>query len=108
MINTDKDEVRLGGRRLIGGGFALALILATAGCAGGPSCLKAQRYESAKVFPKLKDPAGLTVPQADPDMKIPSVANGPIAAYSTAPKGTESSNPQSRCLTTPPPLEASN
>ncbi|MGN8160244.1 hypothetical protein ACS8YF_16400 [Salinisphaera sp. SWV1] len=108
MNKIEKVKARLMGRRAMVGGLVLLLAAVLGGCAGSPNCLTTQRYENAKVFPKLKSPAGLKIPKPDPDMKIPSVPNGPVAAYSTAPQGTDASNPQSRCLTTPPPLGTSS
>ncbi|MGB7755403.1 MAG: hypothetical protein WBL23_05015 [Salinisphaera sp.] len=108
MNDIDKDMARPLGRTVMGGGLVIVLAAILGGCAGSPDCLKTQRYQNASVFPKLKSPAGLQIPKPDPDMQIPDVSNGPIAAYSTAPQGTEADNPQSRCLTTPPPLQASN
>ena len=106
--NIDKDTARPMSRRMMEGGVLLVVAAVLGGCAGTPSCLKTPRYANAKEFPKLKAPAGLTVPKPDPDWMIPSVSNGPVAAYDTAPQGTNASNPQSRCLTTPPPINTSS
>lgn len=102
--NIDKDTARPMGRRMMEGGVLLVLAAVLGGCAGTPDCLKTQRYANAQEFPKLKAPAGLTIPKPDSDWKIPNVSNGPVAAYDTAPQGTDAGNAQSRCLTTPPPI----
>ena len=94
-------------RKMTGAVLVAAVAAALGGCAGGPDCLKPQRYDHASVFPQLKSPPGLKIPTPDEDMQIPDVSRGPVAAYDTAPQGTEADNPRSRCLTTPPPLNAS-
>lgn len=108
MNNIDNDTARSMGRRVMQGGLVIVVAAILTGCAGSPDCLKTQHYESAKAFPKLKSPAGLQIPKPDPDMEIPSVSNGPVAAYSAPPQGTDADNSQARCLTTPPPLSASS
>lgn len=85
----------------------VAAVLALSACSSTPDCLKKQPYTSAQQFPELKSPPGLQVPGADPDMQIPSVSNGPIAAYAKAPAGTDPDLENSRCLTTPPPIASS-
>lgn len=81
-------------------------VLGLSACSSTPDCLGKQSYTSAQQFPELKSPPGLEVPAPDPDMAIPSVSNGPIAAYATAPEGTDPKLEGSRCLTTPPPLSS--
>lgn len=75
-----------------------------AACSGTPNCLEKQSYENATAFPPLKAPPGLSAPKPDPDMQIPQVSSGPVRTYPAAPPGTDSTNPRSRCLTTPPPV----
>lgn len=82
----------------------MAAVLALSACSSTPNCLKKQSYMSAQQFPGLKSPPGLKAPGADPDMQIPSVSKGPIAAYTKAPEGTDPTLENSRCLTTPPPI----
>lgn len=108
MKNIDIRNARTVSRSIVGGGVAVVLAVALGGCAGTPDCLKNQSYTDAKTFPKLKRTAGLSVPASDPDMQIPAVTGGPVAAYKVPPQGTDSENPQSRCLTTPPPLGPSS
>lgn len=107
MNIIDSNVARPLGRKAIGGGLIVVMVAIIGGCAGTPDCLKSQRYEDASAFPKLNNPAGLEIPKPDSDMQIPNVSDGPVAAYSAAPQGTDSDNPQSRCLTTPPPLDES-
>ncbi|RJS92666.1 hypothetical protein D3260_10560 [Salinisphaera sp. Q1T1-3] len=83
---------------------ALGTLLLLSACSGTPGCLKTQRYTEAKSLPALKAPPGLDVPESDDEMKVPDVRNGPVAAFAQPPEGTEQDNPQSRCLSTPPPL----
>lgn len=108
MNSIDSNPARPRNRKVIGIGLPLAMAMIIGGCAGTPDCLKDQNYKHASALPKLKNPAGLTIPKSDSAMQIPSVSNGPVAAYSTAPQGTDPDNSQSRCLTTPPPLNASS
>lgn len=107
MNIMDFYKARPVGRWAVPAGTVIALAALLGGCAGGPNCLKTQRYENAKAFPTLKDSAGLNVPKPDPDMQIPSVSSGPVARYSAAPQGTDADNPRARCLTTPPPINTS-
>jgi len=81
-----------------------AVLVGLSACSSTPSCLKSQPYTDAQQFPGLKSPPGLDVPAPDPDMQIPNVSDGPIAAYATAPAGTDPEIENSRCLTTPPPI----
>lgn len=67
-----------------------------AGCSSTPICERKQDYEGAREYATLKAPAGLTVPEADPTLQIPTL--GPDAqrnAQTQQGKG---------CLETPPPL----
>ncbi|WP_423823853.1 hypothetical protein V5738_07745 [Salinisphaera sp. SPP-AMP-43] len=107
MKNIDIHKARTASRSIVGSGVAVVLAAALTGCAGTPDCFKNQSYTDAQTFPKLKNTAGLSVPASDPDMQIPAVSGGPVAAYKASPQGTDSENPQSRCLTTPPPLSPS-
>ncbi|HET7315086.1 hypothetical protein [Salinisphaera sp.] len=107
MNIIDTETARPNSRKAMSAGVAVVLAAVLGGCAGSPNCLETQRYEDAKALPKLKAPAGLSIPKPDPDMRIPDVPNGPVAAYRTAPQGTDSENPLSRCLITPPPINTS-
>lgn len=85
----------------------MAAVLALSACSSTPDCLEKQPYMSAQQFPGLTSPPGLEVPDGDSDMQIPTVSDGPIAAYAQAPEGTDPELESSRCLTTPPPLASS-
>lgn len=82
----------------------MAAVFALSACSTTPDCLEKQPYMSAQQFPELTSPPGLEVPGTDPDMQIPTVSDGPIAAYAQAPEGTDPELESSRCLTTPPPM----
>lgn len=58
----------------------------------------------AKTFPPLKSPAGLSVPEPDASMQIPSVASGPVGAFDELPENADPDNPAARCLITPPAM----
>lgn len=83
--------------------IVIAAAFAVAACAG-PSCLQDKPYRSAVEFPALEAPAGLTVPEPDPNMSIPEVADGPIGTY----PDTEGVEPERmRCLAMPRRFEPS-
>lgn len=85
-------------------GIAIAATTLLSACSGTPDCLKQPGYADARTLPALSAPPGLKVPSSDAEMVVPDVRNGPVAAYAQPPVGTEQDNPQSRCLTAPPPL----
>ncbi|MES1944946.1 hypothetical protein PC39_12546 [Salinisphaera sp. PC39] len=86
--------------------WALALPLAVAACANEPACMKDQPYQTAESFPPLRAPAGMSVPEPDPNMRVPEVGDGPVAAY-PAEQGEGEEDKEAarrRCLSSPPPL----
>ena len=76
---------------------------ALAGCAG-PSCLQDKPYRSAGQFPILEAPAGLTVPEPNPNMQIPQVESGPVGFY---PDSKDFKPERMRCLAMPRRFEPS-
>jgi len=69
-----------------------------------PSCLAEESYRTAKEFPPLEAPPGLTVPSPDPNIAIPEVRDGPIA-YTDDPNAKDGYG--IRCLDVPPRLPPS-
>lgn len=79
--------------------WALSLLPVLAACSAGPACLRDQPYKSAEEFPPLEAPAGMSVPQPDPNLEVPEVEDGPVAAY--PPEAGDESEGR-RCLAMPP------
>lgn len=70
---------------------------AVAGCAG-PACLQDKPYRDAQEFPALEAPAALTVPDPNPNMRIPEVGDGPVGFY---PESKNLEPERMRCLAMP-------
>ena len=66
-----------------------------------PNCNDTQAYMHAEQYPPLKNPPGLNVPQPNPDMAIPNVADGPVGRYD---KQDDSDNDFGDCLIAPPAM----
>ncbi len=81
----------------------LVPLLLLAGCSTTPDCLEPQPYKNAQQFPPLESPPGLDVPEPDPSMAIPDVADGPVGAYDE-PANANAENTAVRCLVSPPPM----
>lgn len=80
--------------------WTLPLLLTLAACAGNPACLSGQPYHDAEEFPPLRAPAGMAVPEPDPNLQVPEVEDGPVAAFPPE----EGEDGRQRCLSAPPPL----
>lgn len=81
------------------------LLLGLAGCSGTPACLEQASYHDVEQFPPLRAPAGMSVPEADPNLRVPEVGQGPIAAFSAQTQDEEGKEEaRRRCLSSPPPL----
>lgn len=87
----------------------LLLPLVAAACTGTPDCLQGQPYQQAETFPPLRAPAGMSVPEADPNLQVPEVAEGPVGAYPAEQGSGDESKEQARrrCLSSPPPMSTS-
>lgn len=70
-----------------------------AACSATPACLREQPYQSAEAFPPLRAPAGMAVPEPDPNLEVPEVEDGPVSAFPA-----EGSDGSRRCLSMPPSL----
>lgn len=79
--------------------WVLPLSLVLAACAAKPACLHGQPYRDAEAFPLLRAPTGMSVPEPDPNLQVPEVADGPVAAFPA-----EDETGRERCLSIPPPL----
>lgn len=80
-------------------------MLALLSACSKPSCLNSESYQSAKEFPPLQAPPGLTVPDPDPNIAIPQVGDGPVA-YVEDPDAKNRFGV--RCLDVPPRLPPSS
>jgi hypothetical protein len=76
-----------------------SLLLMLAACSTEPACLREQPYQNAEAFPPLRAPAGMTVPEPDPNLEVAEVEDGPVAAFPA-----EEGDGSRRCLSMPPPL----
>lgn len=89
--------------------FWLALsLLALAGCSGTPACLQEQPYHDVEEFPPLRAPAGMRVPEADPNLRVPEVGDGPVAAFPAEQADEGKEEARRRCLSSPPSLPESS
>lgn len=85
--------------------WMLPALLLLVACAGQPACMTDQPYKHAEAFPPLRAPAGMNVPEPDPNLQVPEVEDGPVGAF-PAEEGESGEAALERCLATPPRLPA--